>query len=113
MKRNFTVVCLALAAAAIAMGGCSTRQPVLTTQQFERNEVSFGNVDSARLERFGQDLHARKDYDYSQHDRQAGPDHAYLVEWAERVAAELVRRGYVTHPEPILYRPDGSAVDRR
>lgn len=86
--------------------------PVLRTQQFESGELRLPDIDSVRLETFLRDLNHRRDYDYSQHDHQPGPDNAYLTRWINEVLNELFSRGYYVDSRGELHRP-GPVVPTR
>ncbi|HSU68831.1 MAG TPA: hypothetical protein VLJ39_18260, partial [Tepidisphaeraceae bacterium] len=68
--------------------------------------------DAGRLEAFLRDLNHRRDYDFSQHDHQPGPDNAYLTRWIHDVVNELLSRGYYVDPHSELHRP-GAVVPTR
>lgn len=82
-----------------------TRPATLRTEQFENNELKMGTVCSGQLEDFLRDLNRRRDYDYSQHDEQPGPNNEYLSRWIHCVIDELKRRGYYFDSEGELHRP--------
>ena len=119
---RFTIlVAIVLSAAVIA--GQRHRPPILRpvdhegpdlrTEAFENGELLLEDIENRHLERLLQDLNRHKDWDRFCHNGQPGPDNAYLTLWGQRVADELIRRGYASHQEPILYRPDGAVVPRR
>jgi hypothetical protein len=88
-------------------------QPLLKTQDFETGKRRMADVSSKSLEAFLQDLNRRKDYDYSCHNNQPGPDSAYLWQWVVRTTMELQRRGYTSDAAGSLFRPNGESVPLR
>lgn len=82
-----------------------TRPSVVTAEQFENNELKMADVSSVQLEEFLRDLNHRRDYDYSQHDGEPGPNHEYLTRWLRRVLDELKGRGYYFDAAGELHRP--------
>lgn len=90
-----------------------TTQPTLTAEEVESGQVNLQDVSAERLEAFLQDLNRRKDYDYSQHDGQPGPDAEYLWKWVQRTMKELQSRGYSSDDAGDFHRPDGSVCPVR
>jgi hypothetical protein len=86
--------------------------PVLRTQQFENGQLQMKDVESSRLETFLRDLNKRRDYDFSQHQNRAGPDHEYLTTWIHKTMDELFARGYSIDKYGDLHRP-GEVVSTR
>ena len=86
--------------------------PVLLTQQFENGELQMKDVEPSRLEAFLRDLNKRRDYDFSQHQNRAGPDHEYLTTWIHKTMDELFARGYSMDKYGDLHRP-GEVVSTR
>jgi hypothetical protein len=84
-----------------------------TTEQFETGQLKMSDVSNLGMELFIQDMNRRKDYDYSCHNNQPGPDAEYLWNWVQKGVAEPKTRGYTTDDAGNLVRPDGSAVAMR
>src|SRR5581483_4533525 len=108
----FTSACLAddvrpSAPVAVPLDAATT-QPTLTTEEVESGQVKLQETSAGRLEDFLQDLNRRKDYDYSQHDGQPGPDAEYLWKWVQTTMKELESRGYTTSDSGDFLRPDGT-----
>jgi hypothetical protein len=71
----------------------------------ESGAVRLSDVDSVHLEYFLQDLNKRKDFDFSCHGGQAGPNADYLAMWVQRVTDELCNRGYYFDTAGNFRRP--------
>jgi len=67
---------------------------LLRTEDFESGAMQLGQASTPRLEDFLRDLNRRKDFDFSSHGGQAGPNADYLATWVTRVTNELISRGY-------------------
>jgi hypothetical protein len=87
-------------------------EPALKTEIFESGQLRLADVRALSLEHCLQDLNRRKDYDYSQHCGQPGPDSAYLATWVQCVTQELEHRGYYFDEAGNLHRP-GTVVPLR
>jgi len=67
---------------------------LLRTEDFESGSMQLGQASTPQLEDFLRDLNRRKDFDFSSHGGQAGPNADYLAGWVTRVTNELISRGY-------------------
>ncbi len=91
----------------------STTEKPLRTEQFESGQLRLSDASSHQLEVFLRDLNQRRDYDYSQHAEQPGPNHEYLTRWIDMVIGELSHRGYSFDANGELHRRDATVVPTR
>jgi hypothetical protein len=85
----------------------------LTTQRFENGSVHWADVSPAQIEDFLRDLNQRRDYDFSQHNEQPGPNHEFLTSWITQAVQQLISRGYTVDAIGDLHRPDQTVVATR
>ena len=88
-------------------------QGPITTQRFENGSIHWADLSPAQIEGFLRDLNQRRDYDFSQHNEQPGPNHDFLTSWITQAVQQLVSRGYTVDQIGDLHRPDQTIVATR
>ena len=83
---------------------------LLRTEDFESGGMQLSQASAPQLEDFLRDLNRRKDFDFSAHGGQAGPNADYLADWVTRVTNELIARGYWYDARGDLHDGDGHVI---
>jgi hypothetical protein len=86
---------------------------LVSTEQFENGSLHWADVSAPQIELFLRDLNHRRDYDFSQHNEQPGPNHNYLTSWITQSVQQLIARGYTVDAIGDLHRADHTIVATR